>query len=262
MEFAMGVIVSGSFKSFQTVKVGVPVPPPSNSVPTTNLVLSLDASDTNSLTLGAGNVVTQWNDLSGNNNNATQLNTSGPVWSSNAFQSTYAGVTFSGSLTEVLTGDDSNFPLGSDARTIFIVYEPSGSNRQSIFMHGTNVASGDRFDVRQDDNVVTLDIRGSAQDWNDPNSRNSPKLLTLVYPAGVSATSTSVNMRLNQVALSKSGFTVSGTPSTADNAYYIGARIDNFEYAGVISEIAVYDGELTTAEYQNVESILTNKWGL
>jgi len=241
---------------------------PTNPV-TTNLNLWLDATKL-SLTNGAS--VSTWNDLSGNNRNAT-AGTSPTFSASNSAFNNLPTVHFNGSnqyLNVNLTF------LANSPYTIFAVTAKNSSNTPAYFL-GNSTGSGQHNITLQCGWVgnTTLQL---AQYSNDLHLDNVPTYtgaeVGCLYQAKFDQTG-SVGAAGHYLSYSDSSATFSSsngntTPLGSSNSGTIGQAYlfnnnngyHNNWFNGDIGEILVYNAALTDSQRQSVDAYLNAKWGL
>jgi hypothetical protein len=202
--------------------------------------LWLDAADRTTLTLSGSNV-TQWNDKSGNSNNATQSTVS------NAPALSGSNITFNGS--QWFTTPVSSAPT---TESLFIVLNTTSNSTTDIF---SGTAVGYREVLLYLSNLYVGRFGAAPTGTNGgPIATNTRLQFNYQY------TTTNVTYSVNgtQTGSGTPGFTYSGTNTT-----YIGSSTYSpNNYVGTINEIVYYTAALTTAQRQQVEGYLAAKWGL
>jgi uncharacterized protein YjdB len=186
---------------------------------TGGLVLNLDASKINGL--NNGDKVSTWNDLSGNGNNAVQVNADAQP----TYQSTTNGaVRFDGN--DRLTFGD------IDAQTVFIVTTVDASSDDNDGIIGW---------ADQD--------KGIRQSWDNNWKKEE---FGSVFRVNRADTNQQTDGVMHQLTAVKSGGSLT---LNALGEYYAGRGI-----TADINEVIVFDRELTTAEICEVEYYLHYKW--
>lgn len=236
----------------------------------TGLVLWLDADDASTIIESSG-FVSQWNDKSGNGNNATQLTGSlQPVTNANTINAlnviTYDGVNdalaipanssidnlFSGggsvfSVVNPLTAGEGNFgrlfEKGSETRNF--IRETSGGKAKYAHQTEFSITEGNFKTLTQETNLGVGNILGMLYD-------NS---LTTNVPA----------FRVNGLLIPTDIAIIPDGTANSDIAedLLIGNRPGGDRtWDGYFGEILMYDRILTAEEIADVENYLTNKWGI
>ena len=228
---------------------------PYASLPVNGAILWLDASKQSSLFTDAGStnvknngdLVYQWNDLSGANNHATQ-STSGsrPAWSSPANgQNVLGGVSFNGSTSII-------YPtISSSDKTVFIVHKGiSSSSDTRLFTSysdyslsvGASVYSGGNLSFVRE--YIVWTNSGFSRVYN-------PTIFNLTYTNSPSVSAT----------LSKSENSGNTTIQTITSAGTTSGLSDSFSLDGTFYEFILFTRALSAAEMTAMNSYLRTKWG-
>ena len=219
--------------------------------------LWLDAGDAASVTESGGSV-SQWSDLSGNANHATQGTASA--------QPTYtAGViTFDGS------NDFMNVPHGvlpdpTTASMVFFV-----GLQSDLAARGGFLSNGRFGSVRQsytfrtsDHTLAEASVDAVWYSWGDDLNvvLSTPCTSLGLYAIDLSVTGSSVNVYQNgTLEATKSSFT--GTANAGTELGILGSGNSADFLDGEIRELVVVNGEPTTAERQKIEGYLAWRHGL
>ena len=217
------------------------------------LALWLDAADDDSFTLGTGNLVTGWNDKSGNERHASPGPHGGaPTYSVGGWNGNDV-VTFSGA--QQLSGD---FDVTLTEQTVFAVAtRTGGSGAQRFFTQ--NSASGRDFDggkylpVLHNGGTISSYIGShravvsqgvSEGEWLMVTNHHSGTQLSNQVNGGVAAT---YNHNLNYDV------------ATYGLGHTLGWANDG-QLTGAIAEVIVFDTSLSTDERQMIEGYLAHKW--
>jgi hypothetical protein len=224
-------------------------------------VLWFDAADTASMTF-SGASVTQWNDKSGNDYNATSTGYTPPTYSATGFNNGYPGLLFNGSNTMLNTPALSPNPVlasnGTDT-TIFIVMNrlrTGAGGAYALYGLETSSSSYVLLDPLDFGNTSILDI-GNDQSGRlaQLNASMGPQLYSLGRTGGT------VYMYIFSSLLDSSAG--SGTIPSLSQKFCIGGSIsDNSYFNSYISELIIYNQALTTDQRWRVEGYLAQKWGL
>jgi hypothetical protein len=228
---------------------------PYASLPVNGAILWLDASKQSSLFTDAGStnvknngdLVYQWNDLSGANNHATQ-STSGsrPAWSSPANgQNVLGGVSFNGSTSII-------YPtISSSDKTVFIVHKGiSSSSDTRLFTSysdyslsvGASVYSGGNLSFVRE--YIVWANSGFSRVYN-------PTIFNLTYTNSPSFSAT----------LSKSENSGNTTIQTITSTGTTSGLSDFFSLDGTFYEFILFTRALSAAEMTAMNSYLRTKWG-
>jgi hypothetical protein len=228
---------------------------PYTSLPVNGAVLWLDASKQSTLFTDAGttnvknngDLVYQWNDLSGANNHATQTTSaSRPAWSSPSNgQNVLGGVSFNGSTIVI-------YPtISSSNKTVFIVHKgisSSSDNRlftshsdYSLNVGASTYSGGNLSFVRE---YIAWTNSGFSRVYN-------PTIFNLTYTNSPSFSAT----------LSKSENSGNTTIQTITSAGITSGDSDSFGLAGTYYEVILFTRVLTTAEMTAMNNYLRTKWG-
>lgn len=227
-------------------------------LPRSNMVLWLKAD--NGLTPSSG-AISQWNDVSGSNSNATQP-TSGnrPTVQSNAVNGLPA-INFSGSQWMQFPAGMKDFTNGA---TIFLVTKPTAVTANARFFDFSNQSS-----ATFNNNVV----------FSQPASTSSE--LSVYDGATASAVTATSSVTLNQFQLLEVEHTgrkaatvysdgtkrviatINNAADVSRAANYLGKAYNNSLYfQGAIAEMMIYNRALLPDERRNVEAYLIGRYGL
>jgi hypothetical protein len=219
-------------------------------------VLWLDAADQRSMTFSSGTTVTQWNDKSGNGNNAT-ANT-GITWAANGIGTNLPAMTF--------TSDQwflGNISITGEQLTAFCIFNMTSLGEATPYSRILSLAAPGAFDY---DNVsyitIALNDEPSGQFVTWRNGENFPVYIT--YGANELTTTWADGSTLNMSQYGGEPYTSGSLGNFNVSSYSIGRSTYTSEgqLYGYISEIIVYNSSLSTSQRQQVESYLAWKWGL
>jgi len=220
----------------------------STAIPTTNLKLHL-RSDL--AVTSASSTVSNWGDVSGWNNDASQ-GTSGnqPTITSSAMNG-YPALSFNGSTSKLTLPTSTSLGMQSNPYELFIVARSSSSNVQFLIAGGANEqfeyhlnGVGARFIPTT---TVYLD-KGTAQNYTDGN--------THLFSARASSSGGSV--RINGI---DGGTSISNILSSNSANLLLGVRSDGTYYLnGDIAEVIIYNRVLTHDERNKVEHYLAQRY--
>ena len=229
-----------------------------NPLDFSGLLVWLDASDTTTISYSSGTNISQWNDKSGNSNNAVAGNS--PVSAAN---------TLNGLTTIQLRGSSDYFLVSNNLTTTtypslcyFIVLnisssQPTGVTRGGILSTNTSGIfgrslgiTGGSYEEEYYSNYVSLTTY-SAGSWAIAVLQFNSTAATTFTLNGTSFTGTASGTGTNTTGLKIGAYNSSGAPAyTTTNA--------NFD----VAEILVYGLNLGFYQRQVIEGYLAWKWGL
>lgn len=236
-----------------------PTPTPFTPTNLPDLIVWLDASDTQTLTTNQANQTTNWQDKSGQNNNVTQNNlTNAPQ------QTTYLNKTalnFSRDPASHMTSTNQiNITQGF---TIFVVgmhrtrnnwpglirVGPLGTtaSQYELYWQGgsTDTASG---------NLASIVNRSGTNSTSSVAADAPPPIGT---PYIITAANTGTLLATNGTP--RTTGTIS-TPNNPDILNVGAGYFSSYGLDGIIAEILIYNRSLTTTERQETEGYLAHKW--
>jgi hypothetical protein len=240
------------------------------NTPTTiaGLQLWLDAADPATLydatsggyLVNADGIVRRWEDKSGNGRHASEA-TYGPT--RKTFQQNgYSALLFNGSNT-FLAG--SSTPSTGNVRTAFAITKSANTSGSDFFQIGAYASSSSRlFSLRQSYGSPNSGI-SSDMIANNVNVNGEQLTINQYHVSCWRQTSSTRAVRYWHNGTEK---TVTGTPdsfSAAAAGFLVGkgrTSADQGFWNGYISEIIVYDVELSDADRSTVESYLKAKWAI
>ena len=210
-------------------------------------ILWLDGADSstlfsNSTTLASfGGTVGIWKDKSGNQANVSNASPAA-IWSNN-------GVLFNGTSSSVLSNSTSF--LSSINTNIFIVFNCTSSpgTRQGTFYYAYPSSNYFYIDTQyaQVQNSTNYYLVG-------PTSMTTSQFYIYSMTAPTSSTYTYSSNGIASI------LTASGAAGGAGTALYVGSNGFSTPLTGYISEIIMYNGNITTSQRQAVEGYLAWKW--
>jgi len=223
-------------------------------------ILWLDGADTSSMTFSSGSNISQWNDKSGNGNNATANGT--PVLSNsslNGYQSIYTNNSpyFTGPV--LITG--TTFTCFAVATTTASL--PLSGHDQRL----VSLENGGNVDYGRTDGAIALFNQGGTSwigTWRVNPSPVADSPITTNIPFLAVSEYDGTNGYLWKNGSTGSLASSSSTGTFAVTKYGIGNQANNSgEYwIGYIGEVIIYNTALTTGQRQQVEGYLSWKWGL
>ncbi len=219
------------------------------------LVLCLDAGNRKSYP-GSG---TTWIDLSRRGNNGTLTN--GPTYSS----SNGGYFTFVPSSQYVTIPFSSNFPTGSSARTLcafFNIFSLTGG--RSVFAIGGNASDGNRTNLWVGaDNSIGVECRNSGTvTYTSWSGINTWVYLCATNAAGGTAHSFKIYINGQQRSVVNFGSSTLNTSSAACVVGTIPGALGSNSFDGRISNVALYNRELSASEIQQNFNALRGRYGI
>ena len=238
-----------------------------NAIPVCSPSLWLRADST--LTKDASNKVSVWNDVSGNNKNATQATAlNQPTWMPNVFNGKPA-IFFDGANGNYFLENTTQTPVATagSARTYFIVAKAdcnaSGYKGGNIFSNSrTSPASTAEFTDNGSGGIYyagNLVSAGNHPSVAVPFADGQQKIFTGTWRTA--GTGNNIDFWMNGIAS-----TTSAGNFVSDNGaagYAVGDRRDgtaNNDFQGYIAEIIVYSRAVSDDERQYTENYLKNKY--
>ena len=214
-----------------------------NTVP--NLVAWYDADDLDTITKDGSNLVSQWDDKTGNGNNVSQSTGSKqPLWVDGAHNSRDT-IRFDGS-DDWLQRSTWVSGLISDPFTYFIVCTmPTGTSGEKFLLDG---GGGNRLIFGRDGTEYRMstgvDLKGST-------STTSLRQYELILNDG----SSSISRNKSSIVSGDAG---GGSP----NGITMGAALDYaFPSASDICELLCYSSAVSSDDTDLIETYLEDKWG-
>ena len=222
--------------------------------PVTGYSLWLDGSDLSSITQSS-NLISQWNDKSGNGRNFTSSGSLRPTYVTNPVVNGLSTISFAGG--QGLT--TSTFPFGSSAFTAFTVQKTSGSGIYQGILE-QNVSGGIGIGVSGATGYYSLfKARISPQDYSgnvSPTTTNYDVYVT--KSAGMSGGAVTAAAYKNGTSIGSASFTGGSTANGAAVGY--DGNTGDFTTMN-LAEILVYPSQLSDADRNSVEAYLKTKWG-
>lgn len=228
-----------------------------------NLTAWFDATILSSITRDVSDKVSQWDDLSGNGNHATQ-NTA-------TLQPTYAiqqingkpAISYNGSTQRLLVN---SLLSGGQARTIFIVARSDETTIHNALFNFSQTHTGDgtHFAVIAywHTHTACAVFLGGNKRFDESLSGGDSGIITSMLPQ---------NGTINDTRMFKDGHELdsigSNKSTTAVNTQASGCFIGygpftNANLNGGIGEILVFDRELDSSELLSIHQYLSDKWGV
>jgi len=252
-------------EGWSELQLGNPQSSPINGTPvsatdlpiTAQLVLHLDASKTSSLTLLTGGVITEWKDLSGQDNHAHPVLNEEPTLVTAAMAGRDA-VYFDG---DAMTFN--NFTLSAeDQATIIVVFKADNTDQNQgglIYKSATETTNGWGMYFGNAPSNLFHTVNTSSQNSTD-FSDEFPFL----------GTTKITSLILNGDALSSQNaygviktFTKSGAMNNSSAPLLIGKRSgDGNHMKGYVYEVIVYNRPISNIERDAIFTHLSAKWGL
>ena len=219
-----------------------------NSLP--NLQLWLDADSGPTIT-ESGNKVSQWNDKSGNGNNALQgTGADQPTFVTNHINGK-AVLTFNGIVEEMdLTSDLS---LTGEFTMFIVANNEDTASTRVIFGHDTdNNKIATLNPAKAFVRIIAATAGDSSQDYLDENSTG----IQIIQRNS----SDKIDMAFNGAAFTRLFSDVAQSGTSSWNRLGVGEGTSSWK--GYIAEIIIYNRSLSTVERASVEIYLSNKWNI
>lgn len=210
-----------------------------------NLELWLDASDAATITKDGGNLVSDWDDKSGQGNDVAQATgTNQPLWV-DSVQNSMPIIRFDGVDNYMnrasLTGGDASQP-----NTIVIVVKWISGDDKGIL----DGVSGKRNYLTKTSGLYNI-FAGTANTGTTVNSAD-----ILMYYAEFNSTSSFLRRSKSQLFTGDSG-------TNAIGGIHLGSNFTPVAFGDPdIAEILIYNKALTTGERDSVETYMTDKWAV
>lgn len=231
-------------------------------------VLWLDASDDTTIIKDGSNLVSQWDDKSGQGNNATQgTGVEQPVYGSNTINGRNV-LTFDDTNSEnMLISSFGSFMSGSDkVCTVFTVFKHRETASQYMWGFGRSTNDAPIYAAQ-----ISSSQTYKPQKRDDASSIKTPEGSTAIttgtaYIAAqvIDSTGTDVDVYINGTQDIAAGDIDVGT--TTIDEFMVGgvpfASAPFLPWNGDIGEIIIYNRSLSTEEITQVNNYLSNKWGI
>jgi hypothetical protein len=224
-----------------------------------NCALWLDAADPRTLTLSGSNV-TAWADKSGNGRNATTASGT-PVYSSNSLLFTNAAMT------------SGNTVLSNRSYSVFCVAKPGETTgTQQMILATWKKQYGSFFFFANADAPdpiragISSGTTYSVSVSSGATVSASTTLFGVVVSGETTSSSATASLRGGAVTSNVSAQNYLGQDQNftigALEEFYVSTQFFYYSSNARIYEVIVFNSALTTAQRQQVESYLANKWGL
>lgn len=218
-----------------------------------NLELWLDGSDINTITKDGSNLISQWNDKSGNASHTTQtIGSNQPTYAASG-QNRKSIITFDGG--DFLTMPSATYTIPNNNNTIFIVLK-----------HGVSTTN---------DRIINMEESGASKYSVEYKADGTIAYHNSATGTAVSATLTETNFTIVTSYLSGTtqSIAVNGGTATTNASGNTGATITAAAIGGnatgtgqllegSIAEIIIYTRALPAVEIKLVNRYLSNKWGI
>ena len=220
------------------------------------VLLWLDADDATTFTKDASDLISQWDDKSGNGNDVTQASGAlQPTFKIN-IQNNKSVVDFDGG--DFLTGGDFE-TFGAGGQTVFVVGQTRSTAFQVYVAKFFSGGSGTFFVAQSDENLIYATNGGSGRVddvTNAPWLINNTQLMTCKFDNSFLST------YRNSVLLS--GSVVQTSPLRINDLdVTVGSTsAGSLKLTGFISEIIIYDSALSNRARVRVQNYLNNKWNI
>jgi len=230
---------------------------PFSPIDISGLTLWLDAADTTSITESGGSV-SQWDDKSGNSNNAVQGTSSAQPKTNFTTKNGLNVIDFDGN--KFFNLPNATIPDGAQTYDIYIVARLNDavmSNNRTIISQGNN-STNEFVNAR-----IGTSYEVEMSWWNNTLqgvSNDIQNQTWFIYSSSWDGTTRDLHV--------DGSIIVSDTPGAVKNTSPNNSRIGSewvttsSQWIGNISEILIYDSALSTENRQAVEAYLQSKWNL
>lgn len=245
--------------------------------------LNISYSTTTVSPANNGDSIGEWDDLSGNGNNAKYTHGTAPTRVDNQINGKTIVRFNNGDMLSALT----SALTGKREMTVFAVMKPNFSTSSSDGRAVSGTSSSVTNDTTSGSSIIPL-LRyaansgfsniysGSASTYRNDYScgavcANTPYLFTSVFNIDSTTNKITSTLKGNGVQVSqKTGFNPAGSPYTygIDQLYFGGTRTGAMPGSGAnyfngdYAEIVVYDHALTCRQIESLEDYFRSKWGL
>jgi len=219
-------------------------------IPSSNLKLHLRADGG---VISSSSAVSEWNDLSGNGNNATQSTSANqPALVSNSLNGNPV-IRFDGTYSKLTLPTSATLAIQSNLYEMFMVAKSSSSNVQFLiaggyenFEYHLNGDAGARFIPIAS---TWIDL-GTAGSYTDGNAH--------IFSARASSSGGAV-----RVDGTDGGTSSANILSSNSGALQLGVRSDGtYYFNGDIAEVILYNTNLSASDRSTVEHYLANRYGI
>ncbi|MDP3148412.1 MAG: T9SS type A sorting domain-containing protein [Ignavibacteria bacterium] len=240
------LVTDGGLSNVNSFLLGSPIP-------SSNLKLHLRADGG---VISSSSAVSEWNDLSGNGNNASQgTGANQPALVSNSLNGNPV-IRFNGSTSSLALPASSTLGIQSNPYEMFIVGKSSSSNVQFLVSGNANEqfeyhlnGVGARFIPLQTSPGTYLDL-GSTGTYTDGNAH--------VFSARASSSGGAV-----RVDGTDGGTSSANILSSNSGALQLGVRSDGtYYFNGDIAEVILYNTNLSALDRSTVEHYLASRYGI
>lgn len=231
-----------------------------------NLQLWLDADAFDTIIKDGSDKVSQWNDKSGNTNNAVQATGADqPTWIDNVVNNK-PSLDFDGSTDMMLVSSFDGFMSGDDEiSTVFVVFQHDVTSLDYIWafgkgtsdnpVYGGRITNSDKYEIVKRDDIGTVkSVLGTTT-----ISTATTYIATQIIDVGGLTADTHINGDADVI----DGDIDVGT--TTIDELGIGAlplAVPILFWDGKISEIIIYNRTLSATEFAAIENYLSTKWGI
>ena len=229
---------------------------------TANLKMWLNAD---SITANNGDYISQWNDLSGNNNHVVAANSSArPVFTANSsLINNRAAVHFAGGDDGLWCNNSLDFDFTS--ATIFVV-RSIGAAGSVLAIAQTGTTYNNEFLLAYNNPRIYHHTSGGVYYYLDHQANPTTAYVqTAVMGTGPTDNALYVNSVASTLGQSNSNGGSVQNFSAVNRFVVIGNRGGygyNSGFAGDISEVLIYEGKLSNADRYSVELYLGSKYGI
>ena len=222
------------------------------------LQLWLDSSDTSTITKDISDKVSQINDKSGKNNNAIQgTSANQATWIDNSMNSKDT-IHYDGTSDYMSLSAFSSILSTTASFSVFIAFKLDVADASEKILLASTIGSTNRtvIGVNINQHLCCATYDGTFVCKNIAFSNiTSPHIVTMLH-----SSTNEISAFLDRQTLTLT----TENPATSNSVgTKIGARtLSDLFWNGSISEIVIYNREVTTQEKTSVEIYLSNKWGV
>ncbi len=233
-----------------------------------SLSLRLDASDANTITKDGSDLVSQWDDLTSNNNNATQGTAANqPKYIASAINGLPAlqGRHDGSTLSTMTISDSASLDLATGYTAIIVVQRVADTGAEEC-VFGKYAPNGNfrvGFNTGNDVYHITANSGITGNIGTGVGiSLASPTILTARYAGADGADALEIRTRDDTTITEVDGAVSGGILNDGTNFTLFSRTFSSTAFQGYIGEVLFYSRELSDSEVSAIESYLITKWGI